>query len=207
MTTTFQNLEDNPKKIMNVLSNISELTAAGINYNIMKPDEQPFIMIRVKNHLSERDTKTIYDNAMTIQSISRLNAMNIHEESFNIKLSCPFTNPFSYSQTYESRYLFIEDGGSRDLVFLKYAEVREDGTITNNKGEMYKVNFIVVNLSNGNQEQIWSIDPTCQEEVLDAIQKFGPKLNVSRRGHETEQNTRYYFEQIPLEHARPDEVV
>jgi hypothetical protein len=144
---------------------------------------------------------------MTIQSISRLNAMNIHEESFNIKLSCPFTNPFSYSQTYESRYLFIEDGGSRDLVLLKYAEVREDGTIANNKGEMYKVNFIVVNLSNGNQEQIWSIDPTFQEEVLDAIQKFGPKLNVRREGHEAKENIRYYFEQIPLEHARPDEVV
>jgi hypothetical protein len=192
---------------MNVLSNIFDLTAAGINYNIMKPDEQPFIMIRVKNHLSEQDTKTIYDNAMTIQSISRLNATNIHEESLNINLSCPFTNPFSYSQTYESRYLFIEDGGSRDLIFLEYAEVREDGTIVNNKGEMYKVNFIVVNLGSGNQEQIWSIDPTFQEEVLAAIQKFGPKLNVRREGHKAKENTRYYFEQIPLERARPDEVV
>ena len=80
----------------------------------MDSNKDPFIVIRVKDHLSEQDTKTIYDNAMTIQSISRLNAMNIHEESFNIKLSYPFT----YNQTYESRYLFIEDGGSRDLDIL-----------------------------------------------------------------------------------------
>ena len=67
MTTTFQNLEDNHKRIMNVLSNISELTAAGINYNIMKPDEQPFIMIRVKNHLSDQDT--ILSNKITYSSL------------------------------------------------------------------------------------------------------------------------------------------
>ena len=67
MTTTIQNLEDNHKRIMNVLSNISELTAAGINYNIMKPDEQPFIMIRVKNHLSDQDT--ILSNKITYSSL------------------------------------------------------------------------------------------------------------------------------------------
>jgi hypothetical protein len=204
--TTIQSLQQNHRRIMDVLGKIEDLTAAGIHYNIMDSNKEPFIMIRVKDHLSEQDTKTIYDNAMTIQSISRLNAMNIHEESFNIKLSYPFTNPFTYSQTYESRYLFIEDGGSRDLVLLKYAEVRMDGTIAANRGEMYKVNFIVVNLSNGSQEQIWSVDPSFQEEVLGAIQKYGPKLNVRREGREPDK-TRYYFEQIPLEHARPDEVV
>jgi hypothetical protein len=72
--------------------------------------------------------------------------------------------------------------------------------------QIYNVNFVVLNLSNGNQQQIWTVDPSFQEEILDAIQKFGPKLTVRRDGREA-QTTRYYFEQIPLERAKPEEVV
>jgi hypothetical protein len=45
-----------------------------------------------------------------------------------------------------------------------------------------------------------------EEEVLDAIQKFGPKFTVKREGR-VEKIAQYRFEQIPLERTNSEEAV
>jgi hypothetical protein len=210
--TTIQNVQQNHGRIMDVLRSISNLTDVGVCYDLMKPEKEPFIMLMLRDYLSIKDTKIIYDNAMTIQSITRLDKDDDKREpNMNLKLTYPFTNPFSPSQNYQSKYLHIEDGKSCDMIFLKYSETRIGDAFPSdypgNKDQIYNVNFVVVNLSNGNQQQIWTVDPSYQQEILVAIQKFGPKLNVRCQEGNEEHSSRFYFEQIPLEHARPDEVV
>jgi hypothetical protein len=208
--TTIQNLKENHTRISNVLRGIDGIIGTDVTYSIMDPNESPFVTIRVMKDLSEKDTKIRYDNAMSIQSITSRQLGSISNILLDIKLSYSFANPFTYNQAHESKYLYIKDGESCDVVFLKYSETRVGDAFPSdypgNKDQIYNVNFVVVNLSNGDQQQIWTVDPSFQEEILGAIQKFGPKLNVRRVGREP-QNTRYYFEQIPLEYASPAEVV
>jgi hypothetical protein len=168
--TTLQNIQENHKKIMHVLSGIKYLVTARVSYDIMKSDET-FILLSVMDYLTEQDTKLIYDNAMTILAITAVTEPKEKSTLLNIKLSYPFPNPFTHSQTYQSKYLFIKDGESCDLVFLKYSETRVGDALGSdypgNKDQIYSVFFVVVNLSNGNQQQVWTVDASFQEEVLD----------------------------------------
>jgi hypothetical protein len=122
--TTIQNLKENHTRISNVLRGIDGIIGTDVTYSIMDPNESPFVTIRVMKDLSEKDTKIIYDNAMSIQSITSRQLGSISNILLDIKLSYPFANPFTYSQAYESKYLYIKDGESCDVVFLKYSETR-----------------------------------------------------------------------------------
>jgi hypothetical protein len=209
--TTYQTTQQNHERIMKVLENIEGKIAVGVMYDIMDHRE-PSVTLLVKSRLSALDTKLIYDNGMTIRTIShRYNSVyraafdDKDEDILCVTLTYPFANPFGYH--YESKYLYIGDDKTYDLVFLKYCEMKEDGTRPENKDQIYSVNFIVLNLSDGGKQQILSVAPQFKEEILDAISRLGSKLTVTYRSGKEEHSSRFYFEQIPLEHARPEEVV